>query len=79
LSIHSPPSDSDINLVHSEPIDSSLSSALSFRPPPMLLHEAAATANLRATSDAIAQHPDHINLLDEHYRSVLFCAIVGYE
>jgi hypothetical protein len=45
----------------------------------MLLHEAAATANLRAASDAIAQHPDHINLLDEHRRSVLFCAIVGSE
>jgi hypothetical protein len=45
----------------------------------MLLHEAAASANLRAASDAIAQHPDHINLLDERHRSALFCVIVGYE
>jgi len=45
----------------------------------MLLHEAVANANLRATSDAITQRPDDVNLLDEQNRSVLFCAIVGHE
>ena len=45
----------------------------------MLLHEAAASGNLRATSDAIAQRPDDINRLDERHRSVLFSAIVGHE
>lgn len=45
----------------------------------MSLHEAVANANLRATSDAIAERPEDVNLLDEHHRSVLFCAIVGHE
>lgn len=45
----------------------------------MLLHEAIANANLRAASDAIAERPDDVNLLDDCHRSVLFCAIVGHE
>ncbi|KIM27459.1 hypothetical protein M408DRAFT_329928 [Serendipita vermifera MAFF 305830] len=45
----------------------------------MLLHEAIANANLRAASDAIAERPDDVNLLDDCHRSVLFCAIVGHD
>lgn len=44
-----------------------------------MIHEAIIRANVRAVVDVLANSPEDVNLLDASHRSVLFCAIVGYE